>query len=177
MENTALLIVDVQKVMFSYKNSSVHNADTVLANIKQMLETARKVNIPVIFMQHTEDEELMKGSPAWEIHPAIAPVNDEKVFEKFTRDSFYETALQAELQKLDINTLIIVGMQSEFCVDTTCRSASSKGYNTILVKDAHSTFDCEFLTGAQIIQHHNRILDTKVVQLKSTSEIIHLIQQ
>ncbi len=177
MENAALLIIDVQGVMFFSENMSLHHEDLVLANIKQILETARKVNIPVIFIQHTDDEKLIKGSPAWEIHPAISPVYNEIVIEKCTRDASYETSRQAKLQKLGIKTLIIVGMQTEFCVDTTCRSASSKGYNCILVQDAHSTFDCEFLTGAQIIQHHNRILDTKVVQLKTTAEMINLIQQ
>jgi len=177
MENTALLIIDVQVAMFSYENVSLHNEDKVLTNIKQILETARKVNMPVIFIQHTADEEYTKGSPTWEIYSKIEPTNNEIVIEKSTRDSFHQTNLQTVLQELGVENLIIVGMQTEFCVDTTCRSASSKGFNSILVKDAHSTFDCEFLTGEQIINHHNRILDAKVVQLKTTIEIINLIQQ
>ncbi len=156
MENTALLIIDVQVAMFSYENASLYNGDKVLTNIKRILETARKVNMPVVFIQHTEDEEYTKGLPTWEICQEVSPLATEKVVEKSSCDSFYQTNLQNVLQDLGVKNLIIMGMQSEFCVDTTCRRAFSMGYNSILTKDAHSTFDSESLTGEQIVHHENR---------------------
>ncbi|MDF2536882.1 MAG: amidase, partial [Bacillales bacterium] len=74
MENTALLIIDVQVAMFSYENTELYNGDKVLANIKSILEAARKLNMPIVFIQHTEDGEYTKGLPTWEICQEISPL-------------------------------------------------------------------------------------------------------
>ncbi len=83
------------------------------------------------------------------------------------------------LQGMSIENLIIMGMQSEFCVDTTCRRAFSLGYNSILVSDAHSTFDNDVLPAEKIIQNENRILggkpDGRFVKLKTSDEVVQLI--
>ncbi|MDF2557636.1 MAG: amidase [Bacillales bacterium] len=180
MQNTALLIIDVQVAMFSYENTKLYKGNEVLANIKKVLEAARKTNIPAVFIQHTEDEEYTKGLPTWEICKEVAPLNNEKVVEKSSCDSFHQTELQIVLQDLGIKNLIIMGMQSEFCIDTTCRRAFSRGYNCILIKDAHSTFDSEMLTAEQIISFENRVLggkpDGRFVKLKTAHEIIDLLK-
>ena len=179
MENTALLIIDVQVAMFSSKNAKLYNGDMVLANIKSILEAARKTNMPVVFIQHTDDEEFTKGLSTWEICQEISPLSSEIIVEKSNCDSFYQTKLQNALQEMGIENLIIMGMQSEFCVDTTCRRAFSMGYGGILVEDAHSTFDSECLTAKQIVHFENRVLggkpDGRFVKLKTTDEVINLI--
>lgn len=173
-KDEALLIIDVQNAMFSSLNgTSVYNCDAVLDKICLLLEKARLSETPVVFIQHTDntDEEYAEGKPTWHIHPKIAPLANEKVVRKGTWDSFHKTTLHEELQNLGIKKLTIIGMQSEFCVDTTCRRAFSMGYENVLVSDAHSTFDTPVLTAAQIIQHHNRVLGGRFVQLKATNEI------
>ncbi|MBP3040581.1 cysteine hydrolase [Bacillaceae bacterium Marseille-Q3522] len=175
--HTAILIIDAQVAMFSYENHPLYNGDTVLQNIKLLLDNAREKNIPVIFIQHTECEEFEKGTPTWEICPEIAPLSKERVIEKTTCDSFHKTDLQEELQKLGITDLIIMGMQTEYCVDTTCRRAFSLGYHNIIVSDAHSTFDTEQLSGRQIVEHHNQILNGSFAQLKSADEVLELLSK
>ncbi|WP_432663822.1 cysteine hydrolase family protein [Wukongibacter baidiensis] len=172
-KKTALLIVDVQVMMFTYDDGALYDGEKVLDNIHSLLEKARASKTPVFFVQHngSEDGEFGKGKPAWQIHPQIAPLESEKVIEKTTCDSFSETTLHEELQNQGIEKLIIVGMQTEYCIDTTVRRAFSIGYESVLVKDAHSTFDGPVLKAPQIIEHHNNIIDGRFALLKMTNEI------
>lgn len=173
-EKKALLIVDVQVVMFSYEGGSLYDGDKVLNNINMLLEKARSSDTPVYYIQHTirEDDRFGEGKTTWEIHPRIAPLETEVVVQKTTCDSFHETTLHDELQKRGIEKLIIVGMQTDLCIDTTCRRAFSMGYESILVRDAHTTFDSALLTASQIIEHHNSILGGRFVQLRDADEIV-----
>ncbi|MEJ8553783.1 cysteine hydrolase family protein [Tepidibacter sp. Z1-5] len=170
---TALLIVDVQVAMFSYEDAKLYNCEKVLDNIYKLLQKARSTNTPVIFVQHTGkyDDEFGRGKSTWKIHPRVEPLESETIVEKKTWDSFYQTVLNDVLKKQEISKLVIAGMQTEFCIDTTCRRAFSMGYENILVKDAHSTFDSKVLSSSQIIEHHNNILGERFVELKTTNEI------
>ena len=93
------------------------------------------------------------------------------IIEKTSWDAFYNTKLLEVLDNDRIKELIIVGMQTEFCIDTTIRSAYSYGFFTALVSDAHSTFDSKVLTGEKIVNHHNSIIDGRFAKLIKTKEI------
>lgn len=170
--NTALLIVDVQLGMFDDSNP-VHNGDVLLTTIGNLITKARMVGIPVIFVQHSggENHLLRPDRPGWPIHPAVAPTNGELVIHKRHPDSFQETNLQHKLEAQGIRRLIVAGIQTEYCIDTTCRRAYSLGYDVILVQDAHSTWDTEHLQASQIIAHHNQVLDGWFVTLETANEI------
>ena len=173
MNKTGLLIIDVQVAMFSVSDFPLHKGDKLIENIRYLLDKARATEIPVFFVQHIGADEGVfgKGKPTWEIDHRIEPLASETIIFKRTPDSFHQTSLHEELQKKIISKLVIVGCQTEFCVDTTCRRAFSMGYDSILVEDAHSTFDSEIITAPQIIKHHNGILRESFVQLKHTEEI------
>jgi nicotinamidase-related amidase len=79
------------------------------------------------------------------------------VIEKTASDALYDTRLQATLQASGVDTLMICGMQAEYCVDATCRSALSHGFDVVLLSVCHTTGDST-LTAAQVIQHHNALL-------------------
>jgi nicotinamidase-related amidase len=172
-QNTALLVIDVQMFGFG-EDSPVYAGESLIARIGDLIARARTAGVPVIYVQHcgVKGEIDEPGSPAWEIHPAIAPVADELVVQKRHPDAFQETPLQAELVSRGIKRLVLAGMQTEYCVDTTCRRAYSLGYDVTLVGDAHSTWDTEHLTAPQIIAHHNATLGGWFVTLKAASDII-----
>lgn len=175
---TALLVVDVQNIMFSVENFPLFNGDQVIDNITKIINQARSVSIPVIYIQHTLQSGIFaEGSDSWQIHSKITPSSSDAVIKKSKCDSFYNTTLQEELNNRNIKNLIIVGMQSEFCIDTICRRAFSFGYNTILVKDGHSTIDNDVLKASQIVAHHNAVLGESFVQLKTADETIQHLQQ
>ena len=173
MSNVALLVIDVQ--MFGFGDDSpVYASEALLDNIGDLIARARAAGVPVIYVQHcgATGEIDEPGAPAWEIHPAIAPAEGEPVVQKRHPDAFQETTLQAELGSRSIKRLVVAGMQTEYCVDTTCRRAYSLGYDVVLAKDAHSTWDTEHLTAVQVITHHNAALGDWFVTLKATHEIL-----
>jgi len=172
--DTALLVIDVQLGMFSEPDYPVYQEQTLLANLSTLIEKARAAGVPVIYVQHSDsrpDAPLWPENPGWQIHPALAPQPGEAIVHKKTPDSFYNTPLQLELEGRGIRQLVITGMQTEMCVDTTTRQAFSRGYEVILVTDAHSTFNAPYLTAAQIVQHHNEVLGSCFATVKTTAEI------
>ena len=159
MKGSALLVIDVQVGII--EGFKAYRANEVLHQINSLLERARSSGTPVIYIQHDGENghPLEAGSPGWQIHPAIKPEKDDLIVRKKASDSFFETNLQDELASLDINHLIATGCMTEYCVDTTVRRAVSNGYDVTLVSDAHTTIDNKLLTAAQIIAHHNSLLN------------------
>ena len=154
---TALVVIDVQKGIMQ----EAYQRDEILGRIDSLLTRARASGIPVIYVQHDESKgyELEVGTDAWQIHPAIAPQNGEPVVNKRASDAFYNTRLKQELDRRGIRHLIVAGAQTEYCVDTTVRRATTCGYDVTLVGDAHTTYDRDLLSAPQIIAHTNEVLD------------------
>jgi nicotinamidase-related amidase len=100
---------------------------------------------------------MKKGTAGWHIHPRVEPKPGELVIEKTASDGFYDTELQGELERLGIGRLAVCGLQTEFCVDATCRAALSRGFDVVLVADGHTTTD-SIVPASVAVQHHNRAL-------------------
>lgn len=163
ISNTALLLIDVQVNMFA-EGSSVYEGEKILRTIGQMIVQARAAKAPVIYVQNngSKGDPDMSGTPGWEIHPAVTPKKGELIIQKRTPDSFFNTKLQNELKSRHIHHLIVAGMQTEFCVNATCRKACEFGYDVTLVQDAHSTYDGGGLNAAQVIAQYNEELREKI---------------
>lgn len=149
----------------------IHQADRIIATLGSLIEKARSSEVPVIFIRNNgpAGEPDEPSTPGWEIHPSLVPKTNEIVIDKFAPDSFHETELEKELDKLGTQQLIIVGMQTEMCVNATTRKAVELGYEVILVRDGHSTFDFE---DARAVDTINKINDeigkiAKVVNAES----------
>ena len=157
--NIALLVIDVQVGII--EGFSAYRGREVLGEINKLLTKARAANLPIIYVQHDGEKEhpLEVGSEGWQIHPDIKPRGDDLIIRKRASDSFFETTLQRELEARGIKHLVVAGCMTEYCVDTTSRRAISMGYDVTLVSDAHTTVDNKLLTAAQIIAHHNALLD------------------
>lgn len=155
----ALLVIDVQEGMYT-AGGPVYKGQELLETLQELIQKCRSHEIPVIYVQHNgpKGHPLEKGTPEWNIHPAIAPEDGDIRIEKETPDSFYKTELRKTLQNMNVEHVIIAGMQTEYCVDTTTRSAFREGYKVTLVHDAHSTFDSEQLSAEEIFKHHNAVL-------------------
>lgn len=167
----ALVVIDVQNIMFSYKDG-VYNKEEVISNISGMIAKAKISHIPIIYVQNVIDEfaKTTDTTGDWALYADIFPNKKDTVIQKRSCDSFHETELAAALEKENIEEVIYVGMQTEFCVDTTCRRSYSMGYKNILISDAHSTFDTELLSANKIIAHHNMTLDGRFVKTIKYSE-------
>ena len=172
----ALLVIDMQEGFFADANEPVYREKELIENVNQLLDSFRNKYRPVIFIRHTENdgEELKEGSEAWNVYHKLTQKHDDYFLDKKTPDSFYRTELASVLQENRIDTLYITGLQTDYCIDTTCRSAFAKNYNTILVKDAHSTCDNAFMKAEEIIRYHHKIIGRWFARLQSTEEIISL---
>jgi nicotinamidase-related amidase len=171
--DTALLVIDVQVNMFA-ESDPVYQGNELLARVGSLLQKARHAQIPVIYVQHGSERHghlLEIGTVGWHIHPAIAPHEEDIVVRKRMSDAFYGTTLQQALQTLDVKKVILTGIQTDLCVDTTCRRACSLDYDVTLVEDAHSTWDRGSLTAAQIIAHHNALLCDWFATVKAERDI------
>ncbi len=172
MSATALLIIDVQKGMFTHKEQP-HEGNLLLARISGMVERARNAHVPVIFVQHDggAGHTFEKPTEGWQLHPGTGYRHADVVVEKRYCDAFQETPLHAHLQTNKVSRIIIAGMQTEYCIDTSCRRAFSLGYEVILASNAHSTFSNSALSAAQIIAHHNMVLGDNFAILRAAEDI------
>ncbi|MBK3496433.1 cysteine hydrolase [Viridibacillus sp. YIM B01967] len=172
MKNTALIIIDVQNGMFLEENP-VFKWEKIILNLKQLIDNARINKIPIFYIQHNAPigSILERGSEAWEIRPEVTPAPTDIIIQKTTPDSFHNTNLYAELKHQNIEHLVLTGIQSEVCVDTTCRKAFSLGFAITLVTDAHSTWNTSELSAQQIINHHNQVLRW-FAETKETEDIL-----
>ena len=139
---TALIILDAQVNMFD-ESFQIHRAGEIISTLSNLIDKARSKDFLVIYLRNNgpagEPDET--GTPGWEIHPSFSLRADEIVIDKHSPDAFHETELKAKLDELEVRHLIVTGMQSEMCVDTTVRKAVELGYEVTLVRDGHSTFD------------------------------------
>jgi nicotinamidase-related amidase len=151
--NTALLVIDVQNGVVA----EAHERDSVVANIGGLVEKARQEQVPVVWVQHSDDD-LERGSDSWRIVPELAPSEAEPLVEKNYGDSFEDTTLESVLADRGIGRLVVVGAQTDACIRSTLHGALARGYDAILVSDAHTTED-QSAWGApppeQVIAHTN----------------------
>jgi nicotinamidase-related amidase len=154
----ALLVIDVQAALFDGKYRP-GDADGVLRCINQLMQRARAAAVPVIVVQHESvDARIEHGSAGWELAQGLDVTSADLRLRKTTPDSFLRTELQTWLRRLEVDHLVICGYASEFCVDTTTRSAAALGYPVTLAADAHTTHDKRHATAAQIRDHENATL-------------------
>lgn len=152
---SAVLVIDMQQALVP----GAHNEKEVVEAINHIVTRARAANRPVIYIQHCHQqyEPMMKGEDGWQIYNEMDYQTCDELVEKTASDAFYKTNLAEKLQLLDIQQLVITGMQTEYCVDATCRAAMSHDINVLLVADGHTTGDAG-MSAKEIVRHHNEIL-------------------
>ena len=134
--NTALLVIDVQNGVVG----AAHKRAAVVTNIEQLVDRARQADIPVVWVQH-DNEEMAKGSDEWQIVSELKPADGEPRVEKNYFDSFEETTLEEVLSGLGVGRLVVVGAETDACIRSTLHGAIVRGYDATLVSDAHTTED------------------------------------
>ncbi|SAD61175.1 isochorismatase hydrolase [Enterobacter cloacae] len=170
--DNALLVIDMQQGLFNDPVSPC-SADAVLANIRLLIAKARHAQVPVFFARHTgpDNSPFSEKSPLTILLPELEVKREvDVVFTKRYPSCFRDTVLQRELNQRGIKQLVIAGMKTEFCVDTTCRIAPELGFRTVLISDAHTTIDNEYLSANDIITHHNSTLAGPFVTLSTASD-------
>ncbi len=151
--NTALIVIDVQNGVVA----DAHERDAVVANMAGLVEKARSESVPVVWVRHS-DEGLTQGSDEWQIVPELDVRESEPLVEKNYGDAFEDTVLESVLSGLGVGRLFVTGAQTDACIRSTLHGAFARGYDAILVSDAHTTGDSTEWGApppAQVIAHTN----------------------
>jgi nicotinamidase-related amidase len=152
--NTALLVIDVQNGVVT----GAPRRDEVVANISTLVDRARAGGVPVVWIQHSDDDELIEGSEGWEYVPELVRDEKEPLVAKRYGDSFEETDLEAVLAERGVSRLVVTGAQTDACIRSTLHGAIVRGYDAVLVGDAHTTEDLTAYGAPapeQVIAHTN----------------------
>ncbi len=166
---TALVLLDAQVNMFE-DSTAAFNAERLLWSLQELLLKARQAGVNIIHIQHNGGEGYPDepGTPGWAIHPILAPRAGEMVLQKSTPDAFADTNLDYELRSRNITRLVLAGLQSELCIHVTLRRAVDLGYEVLLVRDAHSTFDTDDMSASEWVELVNAELSSFATVLPSS---------
>ena len=152
--NTALLVVDVQNDVVS----DAWDRDGVIARISDLVGKARAVPVPVVWVQHSDDN-MPAGSDGWQYVPELTRDESEPLVHKRYGDSFEDTDLEAVLAERQVGRVVVTGAQTDACIRSTLHGALVRGYDTTLVEDAHTTEDLRQwgvpVSPEQVIVHTN----------------------
>ncbi len=155
---TALLIIDMQQGLCEGEGRA-YASDEVIARINRVAARQRAIDAPVIFIQHESTAGYLEhGTREWQLADGLELQPGDLRVRKKTPDAFLNTDLEALLKARGVEELVICGMHTEFCVDTTTRRALALGYPVTLVADAHTSAGNAVLSAPQVIAHHNATL-------------------
>lgn len=155
--NTALVLVDIQQDYFPNGRMEVVGATEASQTAKTLLDFCREERLPVVHIQHISTRPgatyFLPDTDGVDFHQFVMPLPEEKVIRKHFPNSFRNTELESHLQSIGTQRLVICGMMTHMCIDTTTRAAFDKGYNCVVVHDACATRNL-FFNGVEVSAAH-----------------------
>ncbi len=152
-----LLVVDTQKLITI---PDLYNFNTFENAVKTLIAAARYNAVEVIYVRHDDGvgSKLTKGTPGFEIYEGFSPQPDEKIFDKTVNSSFKRTGLLEYLTEKNVRTVVVVGLQTDYCIDATIKCGFEHGFKIIVPENANSTFDNAFMTSEQSYKYYNEFM-------------------
>jgi len=152
-----LLVVDIQK---GITDDRLYAFDSFIENVKRLIDTARKNNTEVIYVQHDDgpDTGFSVGDLDFEIADQVTPLENEKVFIKDVNSCFGNNEFAEYLESIGEKELMVIGLQTNFCIDATVKSAFDRGYKIIVPAGANSTFDNEYMDAETTYRYYNEMM-------------------
>lgn len=154
---SALLILDMQVGLFQGPEKP-WQGEQVLTVINRLIGKARAASAPIFGARHTgpAGSPIAAGCAAWQLLPTLAVDTERDIlFDKTRPSAFFATALAEQLHAAGVERLVIVGMKTQYCVDSNCRIARELGFEPVLVSDGHTCMDTPLLLAEAIVAHHN----------------------
>ncbi|MBR8068600.1 cysteine hydrolase [Burkholderia cenocepacia] len=170
----ALLVIDMQVGLF-HGSDRPHDGERVLANINRLIHRAHDSGTPVFAVRHTgpAGSPIAPDAPLAALLPELAiDTARDTVFDKTRPNCFAGTRLAEWLHAAGIGEIVIAGMKTQYCVDTTCRAAGDLGFRAVLVADAHTCMDTPALAAERIVAHHNATLAGPFATLTTTEACV-----
>ncbi|CAM5403708.1 Cysteine hydrolase OS=Lysinibacillus sphaericus OX=1421 GN=LS41612_17175 PE=3 SV=1 [Lysinibacillus sphaericus] len=153
-----LLIIDAQQALIdgNQETGQIFSKEKLIITINKVINKAIAATVPVIFVR---DLDVAEGQgDGFQIHNEITVPTEAKIFDKSATNSFYGTGLLEHLTTQHIEHIVMMGCETQHCIDSAVRTATISGFDVTLVEDGHSTLGNAVLSSEQIIQHHNTTL-------------------
>ena len=152
-----LLVVDTQKLI---TNQELYNFNVFENAVKTLIASARENGVEVIYVRHDDGagEELTKGTSGFEIYEGFRPMQGEMIFDKNVNSSFKGTGLLKDLKDKNGRTVVVVGLQTDYCIDATIKCGFEHGFKMIVPENANSTFDNAYMTGEESYKYYNEFM-------------------
>lgn len=152
-----LLVIDTQKLI---TNADLYNFNLFVSNVKKLIMAARENNIEIVYVRHDDGNghELTRGTDGFEIYNEFEPHNDERIFDKTVNSPFKNTGLLEYLIEKQIKTIIVVGLQTDYCIDATVKCGFEHGFKIIVPEGANSTFDNNYMSAETAYKYYNEFM-------------------
>ena len=171
-----LLVIDVQK---GITDEELYAYDSFIVNVQKLIETARMNGVEVIYVQHDDGpgSGFSVGDEAFEISELVAPKEGEKIFVKEINSCFGNKEFVAWLEGQGEKELMIIGLQTNFCIDASIKSAFERGYKVYVPEGANSTFDNDYMSGETTYRYYNEFIwPNRFVDCVDMEEAIALLE-
>ncbi len=170
-----LLVVDMQKGLV---DDELYAFDTFIDRTVRLIDAARKNNIEVIYVQHDAGPKsgMTSGDEEFEIDDRVAPKEGEKVFVKTINSCFGNKDFKEYVEQQKDKRLMIIGLQTNYCIDCTVKSAFERGFEVIIPEGTNSTFDNDYMTGETAYRYYNEDVWEELVEAVSFEEAVELLE-
>ena len=169
-----LLVIDMQKGLV---DEELYAFDTFIDRTVRLVDTARKSNVEVIFVQHDAgpDSGMSFGDEAFEIIDQVAPQEGEKVFVKTINSCFGNNDFKDYMEHQPDKRLMIIGLQTNYCIDCTIKSAFERGFKIIIPEGTNSTFDNDYMTGETTVRYYNEDVWEELAEAVTFEEALEML--
>ena len=174
MKNPKLIVVDCQK---GITDERLYNFYVFKKNVKCLITECRKLGVEVIYIQHDDGPrtEFSIGDDEFQIFEEFAPLENEKCFVKKVFSMFSNQELKKYLEESD--TLIICGLQTNYCIDASIKSAFDLGYHIIIPKESNSTFDNDYMSSKKTYAYYNELMwPNNFGECMSVEEVLNMLK-
>ena len=170
-----LLVVDLQKGLV---DEELYAFDTFLDRTVRLIDAARENGVEVIFFQHDAgpNSGLTPGKAAFEIIDRASPKPGEKVFVKTINSCFGTGEFREYMERQKDRRLMIVGLQTNYCIDCTVKSAFERGFEVIIPEGTNSTFDNDYMTGETAVRYYNEDVWEELVDSVTFEEAVGMLR-
>lgn len=181
---TALVIVDIQNDYFPGGKNELAGPVAAAANARRLLDAFRENELPIFHVRHESIRPgatfFLPGTPGAQIYDLVKPREGENVVTKHFPNSFRDTDLLPMLRKLEVGRMVVCGMMTHMCIDTTVRAAYDHSFEVLLAYDACATKDLTFdgrITRADEVQRaFLGAIDCTFAKVAPVEQILKIIQ-
>lgn len=157
LRKMVLLVVDTQKLI---TNLNLYHFDEFESAVKKLIAAARENSVEVIYVRHDDGvgAELTKGTEGFEIYEGFEPQQGEVIFDKTVNSSFKGTGLLEHLKENNVQTVVVVGLQTDYCIDATVKCGFEHGFKMTVPENGNSTFDNDFMSAEASYKYYNEFM-------------------